>query len=181
MNNAATARLILICLFAFCGAMVAKGLYNGTSLAIAHESSDARRLVGSGRPRSILATRNDSSVIQYVYNNQGDIQLDQGIFRNQPITDFTDVDYKLRLQLGTYPGDVRSDETGLPVVTLYDRSNDLKELLRLDGGNQSPLIILKSHNNNRLIMGLALNDSGEEPFLAYFDQRGVQHMLFGNY
>lgn len=175
-------RLGLIGAFAFFGAMTAKGFYDIRATAgIMLEPAETRALVGSSRPHSIQATRHNGNVIKYIYGADGNIQLDQGIFRNQPISDFTDEGYQLRLQMGTYPGDVRSNETGLPVVTLYDRSNDLKELFRLDGDNQTPLVIFKSHGSNRLIMGLAINDSAEEPFLAYFDKRGAQHMLFGSF
>lgn len=182
MNGSSALRLGLICAFAFFGAMAAKGFYDSrATAAIVPEPDEARTLVGSSRPHSIQASRRNGNVIKYIYGVDGNIQLDQGIFRNQPISDFTDEGYRLRLQMGTYPGDVRSSETGLPVVTLYDRTGDLKELFRLDGGNQSPLVILKSHGTNRLIMGLALNDAGEEPFLAYFDKQGTKRMLFGRF
>ena len=182
MNGQSILRTVLICGFAFLEAMVAKGFYNGqATAAILDEAAEARTLVGLSRPHSIQVTKSNGSVLKYIYGADGNIQMDQGIFRDQPISDFTDAGYKLRLQMGTYPGDVRSNETGLPVVTLYDWSSDLKELFRLDGRNQAPLIIFKTHETNRVIMGLSINDSDEEPFLAYFDKRGGKHMLFGNF
>ena len=91
---------------------------------------------------------------------------------------------KLRLQLGTYQGDESTQgDAGLPLISLMNPQGQLKMLFRItQGKNQSPVMVLKdSQGNDRVVMGLAINAEGEEPFLAYFDRRGGKHMVFGSY
>ncbi len=84
-----------------------------------------------------------------------------------------------RLQLGTYsaPG-----EQGLPMVGLSDNGGNLRLLLRLAGRNESPVVIFKDkEHRDRIVLGLGMEDAGEEPFLAVVDKDGNKKMIFGNY
>jgi hypothetical protein len=88
-------------------------------------------------------------------------------------------DQKQRIQIGTYNG---AGEKGLPFIGLSDNKGDLRLLFRLAGSNESPVLIFKdSQHRDRMVMGLGLNDSAEEPFIAYFDKSGNKQMLMGSY
>jgi hypothetical protein len=88
-------------------------------------------------------------------------------------------DEKQRIQIGTYNG---AGEKGLPFIGLSDNKGDLRLLFRLAGSNESPVLIFKDRQHrDRMVMGLGLNDSGEEPFIAYFDKSGNKQMLMGSY
>ena len=87
-----------------------------------------------------------------------------------------------RVQVGTYSGHYSSTESGLPLVGLFDNRAKLRLLLRLAGPNESPVLVFKDgKGSDRMVIGLALNDAGEEPFLAYFDREGVKHTLLGTW
>ena len=91
-------------------------------------------------------------------------------------------DGKMRVQLGSYSGDYAAAEKGQPMAGLYDNHADLRLLLRLAGKNESPVLVMKDkQHRDRIVMGLGLNDPGEEPFLAYFDNAGNKHMVMGSY
>lgn len=88
-------------------------------------------------------------------------------------------DGKIRLQMGTYN---RPGEAGLPLMGMSDNKGNLRMLLRLAGPNEAPVIIMKDNSHrDRVVMGLALGDEGEEPFLAVFDRNGKKKMIFGEY
>jgi hypothetical protein len=86
------------------------------------------------------------------------------------------------VQVGTYSGHYSATEEGLPLVGLFDNAEKLRLLLRLAGPNESPVLVFKDgKGHDRMVLGLALNDAGEEPFLAYFDREGVKHTLLGTW
>ncbi len=115
-------------------------------------------------------------------DHSGRLRLDVGVSNDQPIEDLYGEDGKLRLQIGTYTGEVSSSERGLPVIAFSDNQGRLKMLLRIAGQNQSPVLVMKdNHENDRIVLGLSLNNPGEEPFLATFDKNGNKHMVFGDY
>ena len=151
--------LLLVCVFAFAGGVVSQPLMKiGTSLAAdGDERQVFRDLSGRGR-------------------------LDLGVYQDQPMENLYGADGKLRIQIGTYTGDVSSAEKGLPVMTFSDNQGRLKMLLRIAGPNQSPVLVMKDNQErDRVVLGLSLGDSGEEPFLATFDRNGGKHMVFGDY
>ena len=88
-------------------------------------------------------------------------------------------DGKQRAQVAVYdaPG-----EAGLPMIGLTDNSQNLRLLLRLAGTNSSPVLVMKDRQHrDRLVIGLSLNDGGEEPFIASFDKKGQKKLLLGSY
>jgi hypothetical protein len=108
--------------------------------------------------------------------------MDIGLAHGTPLQDFYDQNNALRMQFGIYLGDMRGDERGLPFASLNDNNGLLKLLLRLDRRNNAPLVILKdSKGANRVIMGLALYDEGQDPFLLYLDKDGTKHMVLGTF
>lgn len=149
-----------MCFFAFAGGVVSQPLFRiGTSLAA---GEDPYRM-----------TFPDPA---------GRLRLDIGVYNNQPIQDLYGEDGKLRLQIGTYGGEVSSAEKGLPMIGFSDNQGRLKMLLRLAGQNQSPVLVMKDNQqNDRVVLGLSLNNANEEPFLATFDRNGNKHMVFGEY
>lgn len=88
-------------------------------------------------------------------------------------------DDKQRVQIGTYNS---SGEKGLPFIGLWDNAGALRMLLRLAGGNESPVLIFKDRQgNDRMVMGLGLNDAGQEPFITYTDKAGIKKTILGSY
>jgi len=84
-----------------------------------------------------------------------------------------------RLQLGTYSA---GGEQGLPLAGFSDNGSQLRMLLRLAGSNESPVIIFKDKSSrDRIVLGLGLEDAGQEPFMAVFDANGNKKMIFGEY
>jgi hypothetical protein len=144
--------LLLTCVFAFAGGALSQQIFiSKTAIAAADE-------------------------IKAFFDQSGTKRLDLGVFNNSPIQDFYGEDGQPRLQFGTYTA---SGEKGLPLVSLSDNQGHIRLLLRLAGSNQSPVIIFKdSKGSDRILMGLALNDASEEPFLTYTDKTG-SHTLFG--
>ena len=129
----------------------------------------------------VIGAHRSSGLSSFVDGN-GQERMDIGVARGQAIQDIYGADGNLRLQFGTYDGSVRADEKGLPSFTLYDNRGRLKMVLRLDGPNQGPLIIMKDNSGtNRMIMGLDIWDKAEEPFLVTWDKDGKQHDIIGNF
>jgi len=86
------------------------------------------------------------------------------------------------MQLGSYDGSHSPAEKGLPFTGFMDNRGDLRLLFRLAGGNESPVLVFKDRKHrDRIVLGLGLNDRGEEPFLATFDKKGRKHLVFGKY
>ncbi|MEZ0262907.1 MAG: hypothetical protein ACAH80_18015 [Alphaproteobacteria bacterium] len=97
----------------------------------------------------------------------------------QPAQAFYGEDGKMRIQLGTYSA---AGERGLPLVGLSDNKGHLRMLLRLAGTNESPVLIMKDKSgNDRLVMGLSLSDTSEEPFLSVTGADGQRKAIFGSY
>ena len=91
-------------------------------------------------------------------------------------------DGKQRIQLGSYDGSHSKSEKGLPLIGLSDNRGDLRLLFRLAGSNESPVLVFKDKKHrDRMVIGMALNDRGEEPFIAFFDKSGKKHLLMGKY
>lgn len=153
----------LICLFAFLGGITSDQLF---------KSSEAFA-------QGIL---NNTQVFNDAYGRR---RIDIDTSRSgAPIQDFYGQTGTLRLQLGTYAGDEKpGEEAGLPLVGLSDLQGRLRMLFRLaKGKNQSPVLVMKdSRGKDRVILGTALNDGDEEPFLAYIDKNGTKHMVFGEF
>ena len=103
---------------------------------------------------------------------------------NQITADFFSVvgfDGRQRLQLATYDGSYSKAEKGQPLIGFSDNKGKLRLLLRLAGANESPAIVLKDTNGkDRLVMGLALNDAGEEPYIYFYDQQGKRKNVVWN-
>ena len=79
------------------------------------------------------------------------------------------------LCLGTYP------ENGLPFIGLGENPR-VQAILRLAGRNKSGVLVFKDKgNHDRMILGLALDDPNEEPFLVTFDKSGKKTVHFGTY
>jgi len=86
---------------------------------------------------------------------------------------------QMRLQMGTYNG---AGERGLPLMALSDTSGHIRMLFRLAGENESPVIVMKDKTGtDRLVMGLGLSDSKQEPFLSVTDASGHRQNVFGSY
>lgn len=131
--------------------------------------------------RPAQADINERGTVRF-YDTEGRIRMDQGVHKNQLQQNIYGEDGKLRLQFGTYTGEVRENEKGLPVMTLYDNEGLLRLLFRLDGPTQGPLIIMKDKKQrNRVIMGLDIWDEDEEPFLAIWDKDGKQRNIYGDF
>lgn len=79
---------------------------------------------------------------------------------------------KSRLNLGLY-------EDGNPFMVLNDTSEQAVQVLRSVGENNSPVLVLKSQGQDRVIMGLNF-DATQNPFLVY-DQKGKKTAVFGKY
>lgn len=161
--------LALVIVFSFFGGLAAQSIANGTiSEAFAAIQANGK-MVSKGQ---------DSGFLQFYDSNQK-ARLDVGVFANNPLQNFYGTDGKLRLQFGTYtaPG-----EAGLPLAAFSDNAGEIRLLLRLAGSNESPVLVFKDkQHRDRMVIGLGMNDSMQEPFLAYFDNDGNKHMAFGQY
>lgn len=158
MNKRRMVELALICFFAFLG-------------GVASEHVFIRQAAAAGYGESMENYR----------DRDGRVRLNIGVTNGQPSANLWGEDGTSRMQLGTYDGSVIPGEKGLPVITLSDNQGHLKMLLRMaPGKNQSPVLVMKDNQQrDRIVMGLSLNDDGEEPFLVYFDKNGGKHAVFG--
>ena len=88
-------------------------------------------------------------------------------------------DGKQRMQIATYTS---GGEKGLPLIGLWDNHERLRLLFRLAGQNESPVLIFKdTRGQDRMVMGLSLGGTTEEPFIATFDAQGKKNLLTGSY
>jgi len=88
-------------------------------------------------------------------------------------------DGRQRILMGSYNA---ASEKGQPFIGLSDNLGELRLLFRLAGSNESPVLVFKDRKHrDRMVMGMALNDRGEEPFIAFFDKSGKKHLLMGKY
>jgi hypothetical protein len=189
MKRSFFAHLSATCLFAFLGGFAAQVTLNAQP-SEASSSNDTSYLVGNSRSLSILAWKTADRATQMFYDERGQSRMDLGIYNDQPMQNFYGDDGKIRLQIGTYPGTYTgvsqagpaTSERGMPMMGFSDNSGNLKMLFRLAGGNQSPVIIMKDNQHrDRIVMGLALNDGKQEPFLATYDNDGNKKMIFGDF
>ncbi|QQG35248.1 MAG: hypothetical protein HYS17_06690 [Micavibrio aeruginosavorus] len=139
-------------------------------------------LAGTGMAEEIRARTNFFRVAD-AYNRKG---IEMYVDRGSPGQVFYDMDEGMRLQMGIYPPNPQHPpkEIDLPLMALSDQGGEIRLLCRLDGigTNNSPLVIMKdSKGQNRLIMGLALADEGEEAFLTAFDAAGKQIDVVGRF
>lgn len=182
-NRKSLLNFTAICACAFAGGYVAQlTLHAGDAQAAT--SAQSRYLVGDGSGLNISASSNASQVIQRVADERNVVRMDFGIYNGQPQQNFYGDDGKARIQIGTYPGatNIHGSEGGLPMMGFSDNSGNLKMLFRLAGANQSPVIIMKDNQHrDRIVMGLALNDGKQEPFLATYDNDGNKKMIFGDF
>jgi hypothetical protein len=134
------------------------------------------------RPAAAAMEHRKMSGMLDFFDANGTERMDMGVYNGQAQQNIYGADGKLRLQFGTYAGEVRENEKGLPSFTLYDNDGKLKMVLRLDGPNQGPLIIMKDNSGtNRMMMGLDIWDKAEEPFVVTWDKDGKQHDIIGNF
>lgn len=81
---------------------------------------------------------------------------------------------KISLQMGSYSG---KSELGQSLFALHDREQRLRLLLRLDGPEDSPTIVLKDKfGRDKVVLGL--DRFGEVPFLHYVDKHGAVKNVF---
>lgn len=105
--------------------------------------------------------------------------LNAYVVDGQPGQIFYGEDGNMRLQMGTYTA---KNERGQPFFGLSDSRGKMRMLFRLAGKNESPVIIMKdTTGRDRLVMGLALNNTEQEPFLGIKDKSGKGADLFGEY
>lgn len=132
------------------------------------------------------------AIAREAYNNAREIlrdvkgkpRIDMGVYdNNQPSVNLIGEDGRVRMQQSLYDGASNPGDRGLPVTTLYDNNGRLRMLLRIGAGkNQSPMLIMKdSLQRDRLILGLSINEAGEEPFMVIIDKSGAKHTLFGEF
>lgn len=160
MDRKTLIHLVILALFGFGG-----GVFSDQYLRPAAAASEDRRISG---------------MLGFFDENRE--RMDMGVYKGQVQQNIYGADGKLRLQFGTYTGDIRENEKGLPSFTLYDNDGKLKMVFRLDGPNQGPLIIMKDNSGtNRMIMGLDIWDKAEEPFLVIWDKDGKQHDIVGKF
>ena len=80
-----------------------------------------------------------------------------------------------RVEVGTY-------EDGIPTIALEGEDHTPKAILRMAGGNQSGVLVFKDkHHHDRMILGLDMENSDEQPFLVTFDANGTKKVIFGRY
>jgi hypothetical protein len=80
---------------------------------------------------------------------------------------------KARLNMGLY-----SDNNA--VIVLNDENEQAVEIFRTVGPQNAPVLVMKSHGRDRIVMGL--NWTGErEPFLVLYDASGTKQTIFGHY
>lgn len=113
-------------------------------------------LANGGRASAILEKSPGDGSALFFFNGQGHTRLLGGIYPENPANP-------------------------LLALTPDDTTTNVKELIRLAGGNQSGVIVIKDKPaTDRLVMGLNLDHPDEEPFLAYFE-KGQKKLLFGNF
>lgn len=162
---------LLVCLFAFLGGVFSDQFLN---VRDSHAAGIVPDLLAGERP----------NMGELYTDNMRRKRISLNASEGPPIQEFYGIEGNSRLQIGTFAGDeASSGDAGLPLITLKDRNGQLRLLFRIaQGKNQSPVMVMKdSKGNDRIVMGLAVNADGEEPFMAYFDKSGGRRMVFGNY
>jgi len=88
---------------------------------------------------------------------------------------FYDTNGRNRLVLGLYP----PAESEYPFVVLNDTQQQAAGILRLYGGRETPVVVLKSKGRDRSVYGL--NPNSTEPFLVNYSNDGNKTSAFGNF
>ncbi len=88
-----------------------------------------------------------------------------------PALFFFDNDGHSRLEVGLYPD-------GLPMIILLDEQHRAQGILRLAGGMKAPVLVFKSNGNDRMILGLSMDQPSQDPFGIYYDSNGAKHDIF---
>ena len=70
---------------------------------------------------------------------------------------------------------------GFPLVLVSDASVRNFGLGRVDGKNASPILVMRSNDIVRLVLGLSMTESGKNPFLVQYPVDGSKHLLLGSY
>lgn len=83
-----------------------------------------------------------------------------------------DTDGRARVWAGTY-------EDGDPGIVLNDPQGNAALILRLAGSQHSPVLVFKANGQDRMVLGLSMNQKEQEPFLVTFDKSGNQKSHFG--
>ena len=71
-----------------------------------------------------------------------------------------------RLQAGLYPD-------GQPFFGLFDESGSAAGLFRVAGSKASPVLVMKAKGQDRMILGLGMDTSEQDPFLTAIDSKGA--------
>ncbi len=159
---------LLVCVFAFLGGIVSDQLLRPAD-SLAQMNPD-------GKYSALGSTR-------AFFDLQGRKRVDIDV-SNSPVQDFYGSNGTLRLQLGLYGGEEKlGTEAGMPLISLSDTYGRLRLLLRTaKGKNQAPVLVMKdAKGKDRIVMGTAIDDPDEDPFLVYFDKFGAKHTVFGEY
>jgi hypothetical protein len=115
-------------------------------------SAQAVELVdGSGRRQVVMATSSEGS---------------PGIW-------FFDKNGKARLSMGLY-------QDNNAVIVLNDENEQAVQIFRTVGSQSAPVLVMKAHGRDRIVMGLN-SSTGQEPFLVLYDAQGVKQTVFGHY
>lgn len=70
---------------------------------------------------------------------------------------------------------------GFPFLLVSDAQVRNFGLGRVDGKNASPILVFRSGDIVRLVFGLDMVATGQEPFLAHWGPAGAKKMLMGAY
>jgi len=70
-----------------------------------------------------------------------------------------------RLQAGLY-------ENGQPLFGLFDEGGQAVGLFRVAGSKGSPVLVMKAHGQDRMILGLGMDSPEQDPFLTAVDAKG---------
>jgi hypothetical protein len=86
---------------------------------------------------------------------------------------FFDKNGKARLSMGLY-------QDNNAVIVLNDENEQAVQIFRTVGSESAPVLVMKAHGRDRIVMGLN-SSTGQEPFLVFYDAQGVKHSVFGHY
>ncbi|GEM_PF-5448907 len=86
-----------------------------------------------------------------------------------PAVWFFDKNGKSRLNLGLYEDDNA-------FVVLNDPNEQAVQILRTVGGNNTPVLVMKSKGQDRMILGL-YSGAASEPTFLYYDAQGAKHTV----
>ncbi len=114
------------------------------------ESGDFVLRDGEGRTSARLSTSGDGTGALFIFDTAG----------------------RVRLTAGSY-------QDGDPSLVLNDPQGNASLILRLAGTQHSPVVVFKAKGQDRMVLGLAMNDSKQEPFLVTMDQSGNPTHHFG--